>query len=1563
MTADQEGDESAEVDTPEVEKCCCVCNSTEDLKRCSKCKSTIYCSKSCQKSHLPHHSEYCAAIMDLEELEKDKLYRGRSVRQSQVDFRTKKKLLKLVGVKPMLRCLLEGKEFEMLWDTGSMVSLVDRRWIEEHFPEITIHPVSEFMEEELSVRAANATSIQLDGVIVLELCLEEGGESVLIPVVVTAEDLIEPILGYNVIEHLILEKEKTQEQRKLLQSALSGGRSFSVDALAVVMKEKAENPDFLTEVKSSQTVNIPAGHRVKMRCRVKAQSSDEEQTVYFDPILSADGTEDRLVFSETVSTLKRGRTNYVTVDVMNMTKEDRVLKKGEVLGSMHSVSAVIPMTRLFDVGGNKGEESKKEGETEKPLAEGVSVDVGGVEGKQEEDAVEDGTKMKWNLSHLEKDKREMLEKVLNKNEDIFSVGDLDIGEVKDFKMELNVVDNTPVKAAYRKVPPHLYTEVRNYVEDMKTNGWIRESFSSYSSPIVCARKKNGGLRLCVDYRKLNAKTLSDAQPIPRIQDILDSLGGSKFFTTLDMSKAYHQGFMDEKSRHLTAFITPWALYEWIRIPFGLRNAPPAFQRYMNQMLADYKGVLCEPYLDDVLCHSSEFEQHVTDVDKVLTRLREKGIKLRAEKCEFAKKEVRYLGRLISEEGYRPDPKDTKSLEKFRSPPQNIGELRKLLGFLGYFRTYVQAFSQRVKPLYDLLKGKVTRKVGKGKGDGKTGQQYNSREKITWGEEQQKVLDELIDTLMSPPVIAFPRFDSPFFLNTDASNQGLGAVLYQNQDGVDRVISYASRTLSEAEQNYHLHSGKLEFLALKWAVCQRFSDYLQFGTHPFQVFTDNNPLTYVLTTAKLNAVGLRWVNELADYNFTIHYKPGKNNVDADYLSRRPLDIEELRASCTESVDPQSMNAVMSGVKEAEHVVSAAIRVENLELKADAEVVPISREKLKSEQMNDEVVGPVYKAVVTGVRPNRKGWSELNSESRVLMRSFAKLKVSGDGVLVRETAKFRQIVLPSCFHELIYDELHKKMGHLSAEKVTELAQQRVYWPRMAENIKSFITKKCRCVVNKQPNVKPRAPLHPIEAQFPFEMISIDYIELDKCKGGFRYALVVIDNFTRFCQIYATRNKSSKAAAEHLFNNFILNFGSPKRIHHDRGPEWNNKLFAELHKMAGIKASNTTPYCPQGNPHAERTNRTFVNMLKAMSQKETADWKKHLPKLAFAINSTKCKTTNFSPYFLLYGREPLLPIDQIFRGVDEPESDRVICHEQFAKDWEKSMKNAFEVARENIHKSAVYNKKYFDKRANTVDLEVGDIVLVRNLREKVGKPKMHSWYEENLFKVMEQKEGIPVFTVKNIKKSKDVRVLHRNKLLKVNDMPLDVFEESGETKRTTQVGKKKRDKKSAPKQQQQVGEGTHSGSDSDEDILVVVERRSAEVEEQSEPVDQGDLEAEVVEDITVPLADVSGGVEFDQAGGPGVDSADGNLDSDRSSDHSDPSDSVSNNHSEEESSNSEGDAEICESDDDVGESSSSTEEEGEVSESDTPPVRRSSRQRIPKRIQTYNKLGGELEIEEIT
>ena len=320
----------------------------------------------------------------------------------------------------------------------------------------------------------------------------------------------------------------------------------------------------------------------------------------------------------------------------------------------------------------------------------------------------------------------------------------------------------------------------------------------------------------------------------------------------------------------------------MRIPYGLSNAPPYFQQFINETLQDLKDRICVAFLDDILIFGKTFKEHKRNVRTVIQCLKKKGIKLNPKKCHFFKKEVRYLGRLISKDGYRPDPENTAALDACLKTPRTIGNLRSLLGFLGYYRDFVMDFSRKMKPVYELLKVEEAPKD----------KRALSRRVIKWLPEHQKIVEEVVTCLKSPEVIAFPDFNQEFFIHCDASNSGLGGVLYQQQEEKLRVISYASRTLSPAELNYNLHSGKLEFLALKWCVTEKFKDYLHYGPR-FTVFTDNNPLTYVQSTAKLNAAGLRWVSQLADYQFDIKYRPGKQNIDADYLSRHPVGAFEQR----------------------------------------------------------------------------------------------------------------------------------------------------------------------------------------------------------------------------------------------------------------------------------------------------------------------------------------------------------------------------------------------------------------------------------------------------------------------------------------------------------------------------------------------------------------------------------------------------------------------------------------------------------------------------------------------
>ncbi|PIK42002.1 hypothetical protein BSL78_21124 [Apostichopus japonicus] len=512
------------------------------------------------------------------------------------------------------------------------------------------------------------------------------------------------------------------------------------------------------------------------------------------------------------------------------------------------------------------------------------------------------------LSDLTSEQRRLAKQMLTEECHAFARNDDDLGTIPTLKMKIQLDDDVPVQKSYISVPPPLYKEVKEYVKDLISRGWVKKSQSSYSSPMVCVRKKDGTLRLCIDFRQLNLKTIADRQPIPRVQDILDSLGGNRWFSTLDQGKAYHQGFVDEPSQHLTAFITPWGLYEWVRIPFGLKNAPAAFQRCMEACLGDLNNEICVTYLDDILVYGETFTQHLLRLRQVLQRVQEHGMKLKAAKCKLFKQQVRYLGRVITSEGHMADPSDTAALQALKeTSPRTVGDVRKLMGFIGYYRRYIQDFSRLAKPLYDLLSP-----PGK-KGKGKRGMgQLPSKTQVEWTARHQEIIEMLVNKLAQPPVMAFPEYDQPFVVHTDASQEGLGAVLYQRQSGKLRVISYASRCLSPAEQNYHLHSGKLEFLALKWSITEKFRDYL-FYAPSFQVYTDNNPLTYVLSSAKLNATGQRWVAELADFHFSIKYRPGRNNSDADTLSRMPLQIENFIDECSEEVNLCAVQAIGAAVQ--------------------------------------------------------------------------------------------------------------------------------------------------------------------------------------------------------------------------------------------------------------------------------------------------------------------------------------------------------------------------------------------------------------------------------------------------------------------------------------------------------------------------------------------------------------------------------------------------------------------------------------------------------------------------
>ena len=449
--------------------------------------------------------------------------------------------------------------------------------------------------------------------------------------------------------------------------------------------------------------------------------------------------------------------------------------------------------------------------------------------------------------------------------DLFSSETSKIGQTKTVKhtIVLKDPDTTPFKEGFHRIAPPQVEEVREHLKLMLEAGAIHLSNSPWCNTVVLVRKKDGSLRFCIDFRKLNSLTRKDSHPLPHIGETLDSLVGSAIYSTFNLTSGFWQVPMAEVSKHYTAFtLGSMGLFESDRMPFGLCNAPATFQRLMQNRLGELNLTYCLIYLDDIIVYSKDPEQHLARMSVVFEHLHEHGLKLKPSKCDLFKSEIIYLAHHVSKDGIKPSHKNVASI--LECPvPKTFTDICSFTAAVGHYRQFIKGFAKIAAPLYDLTSGENKDKKS---------------EPVTLTPEALEAFQTLKDKSVQVPVLAFPNFKKPFLLETDASGKGLGTILLQKQDdGHYHPIAVASHALTETEQRYH--SNKQEFLALKWTVTEPFHEDLSpYGKNrnEFVICMDNNPLTYIFSSAQCDAAGHRWVANLADYNFSLEYHRGKDN---------------------------------------------------------------------------------------------------------------------------------------------------------------------------------------------------------------------------------------------------------------------------------------------------------------------------------------------------------------------------------------------------------------------------------------------------------------------------------------------------------------------------------------------------------------------------------------------------------------------------------------------------------------------------------------------------------------
>ncbi len=888
------------------------------------------------------------------------------------------------------------------------------------------------------------------------------------------------------------------------------------------------------------------------------------------------------------------------------------------------------------------------------------------------------TSLDYDTSNLTSEELNAFETLISNNAHLFSKNDTELSQTGLVQHRINTADSLPLNCAPRRANPEAKKKIDSIIEEHLTKKFIRPSQSPWASPVVLASKKDGSIRFCIDYRRLNAVTIKDVYPLPRNDDCLASLTGMKYFSTFDLCSGYHQIKMSPEDRHKSAFIVDGGLFEWNVMPFGLTNAPATFQRLMDTVFAGLKWKNLLVYIDDIIVYSNSFEQHLKDLEEMFNRINNAGMTFKTSKCHLLQDTVHYLGHVITPFGIKPDPNKTKAISTMNAP-NTKDRLRSFLGLCSYYRKFIPNFAKICFPLYNISKA---------------GSHFR------WGSEEDKAFHLLKSLLTSDPILCHPNYDYGFIVQTDASDEGLGAVLTQMIDGHERVIMYISRVLQDAEKKWTTR--EKEALAILWAI-HTFRTFV-IG-NKFLVETDHHSLQWLMTAQKPARL-VRWAMELAEYDFTIKHRSGRSNQNADALSRL------LNLECSQQISSLSIENVLT---------------------------QLTVEKFRHQQRQDPLLAPLIQMLeVQSVVKPKAQYHLINGLIHELRR---------DGTMVLLVPYTLVLDVLKLFHE------GAVTAHMASDRMYAMLRKRFHWIKMHEDTVNYCRACLKCNQFKTNKQTQNGLLIPISTTKPLEIIAIDLIgPLPETEDGNLYALVCIDLFTSWVEAIPLKGITAREIIPAFFKLIISRHGCPDSVLTDGGTQFTSEVFNLLCTEFGIKHLNSSAYHQQCNGKVERFNRFLKQSLATLTNKEQTNWDLFIDRCLFVYRISLNKTLNDNPFHLIYGRDATIPYDLCFRPIER--NRKIVSPDEYVAELIDTLRKAY--VKLNDHKADYQNKYklYYDRTHKEITFQIDELCMIYFPTPKVGMSKSLSPRYDGPFKIIKRLDWV-TYRVQSTKPKEEKRV----------------------------------------------------------------------------------------------------------------------------------------------------------------------------------------------------------------